>query len=80
VPEEEEVLAEEVLAEEVLAKEEVLAEEVLAEEVLAEKEDDGAKELLMDFLINKACKDKNILKELIIIQKVFNSMQRLLSY
>jgi hypothetical protein len=53
---------------------------VLAEEVLEEKEDDGAEELLMDALIGEACGDDDILEELMIIQEVFDSVQRLLLY
>jgi hypothetical protein len=36
--------------------------------------DDGAKELLMDSLISEACRDKDILEELIIVQEVFKSI------
>jgi hypothetical protein len=52
----------------------------LAPELPEPKEDDGAKELLIDALIGKACRDDDILKELMTIQEVFNSVQRLLSY
>jgi hypothetical protein len=43
-------------------------------------EDNRAKELLIDSLIGKACRDEDILKELITVQEVFNSVQTLLSY
>jgi len=36
--------------------------------------DDGAKELLIDALIGKACGDDDILEELITIQEVFDSV------
>ena len=47
-------------------------------EAIPEEEDDGAKELLIDALIGKACRDDDILEELITIQVVFDSVQRLL--
>ena len=37
-------------------------------------EDNSAKELLLDALIGEACKDDNILEELISIRQVFNSI------
>ena len=49
-------------------------------EVVLEEEDNGAKELLIDALIGKACGDDDILEEPITIQAVFNSVQRLLSH
>ena len=42
-------------------------------------EDNSAKELVLDALIGKACKDDNILKEPMSIRQVFNSIQGLLS-
>jgi hypothetical protein len=42
--------------------------------VQEEKEDNGAEELLIDSLIGEACRDKDILEELIIVQEVFNSI------
>jgi len=36
--------------------------------MLKSSEDNGAKELVLDALIGKACKDDNILEELILIR------------
>jgi len=36
--------------------------------MLESSEDNGAKELLLDALISKACKDDNILEELMLIR------------
>jgi hypothetical protein len=48
--------------------------------VLDVLEDNGAEELLMDSLIGEACRDEDILEELMTVQEVFNSVQTLLSY
>ena len=47
--------------------------------ILESSKDNSAKELLLDALISKAYKDNNILKELLLIWQVFNSIKGLLS-
>ena len=47
--------------------------------MLKSSKDNSAKELLLDALISKAYKDNNILKELLLIWQVFNSIKGLLS-
>ena len=42
--------------------------------MLKSSEDNGAKELVLDALIGKACKDDNILEELMSIRQVFDSV------
>jgi hypothetical protein len=47
--------------------------------ILESSKDNSVKELLLDVLISIAYKDNNILKELILIWQVFNSIKGLLS-
>jgi hypothetical protein len=48
--------------------------------VTKEREDNRAEELLLDSLIGEAYRDKDILEELMTVQEVLDSIQKLLAY